>query len=119
MAECAALRIPALRALAVTHHVTSGAKSMEGLLRALAKARAEQAVEKSSVASQGPLPSSVAAGPETPALPPLPQTVGSEVPPEATARAKREREVSWTDPVAYTHLRAHETDADLVCRLRR
>ena len=23
----------------------------------------------------------------------------------------------WTAPVSYTHLRAHETEADLVCRL--
>ena len=30
---------------------------------------------------------------------------------------KEKKEIKMTVPVSYTHLRAHETEADLVCRL--
>src|SRR5665811_975748 len=52
---------------------------------------------------------------------PLPDRVGSSLPPHppgnAPERPHRPRSLHPPGPVSYTHLRAHETVLDLVCRL--
>ena len=60
--------------------------------------------------------SATAANPE-PALPEV--TEAPAEPSDGTRRLKRARHRSgyYTDPVSYTHLRAHETGRNLVCRL--
>ena len=42
---------------------------------------------------------------------------GSPRPPPLATLALRREDDGWFTPVSYTHLRAHETVLDLVCRL--
>src|SRR5660398_287626 len=50
-------------------------------------------------------------------VPPAARTGCSWLPPQWGARTPRPAELYREDPVSYTHLRAHETKANLVCRL--